>query len=411
MVSNYIMVVAIAPTKVESRLFKKGDAIDEVFGDAIEAIDGVEFESVSMRHPRDESIREERTYYYRFDEIGRDEEDLMRYYGYRKCDGCGKWLTPQQVRDESTYMGNGIRYCGLCYANRMAQDHQSAKPTIHCYHDSRDEEVIYYFGAFGKRAVRADDIGVGIEMEFDGRSVERDECEFLKSFKKEVDNGEWRFENDGSLDNGFECISNVWSIATVKSKDFKPLARQLQEWGADDEYYSSGFHIHISCGILGDDPEDQKENMLKLKCFLKEYWGDFVKMSGRDEDRMAYCSCPTQSQLESNARDLGCSYKDMMDIYRVSHGSQGCALICDGPTIEWRIFKSSSNAERISMIINFVIDLSANIGSVKWEDIYVLRKVLLNQDEAVLRYWRNNGCFCRSHAVDGKKGEEVRLGY
>lgn len=94
------------------------------------------------------------------------------------------------------------------------------------------------------------------------------------------------------------------------------------------------------------------------------------------------------------------------DTYNMSHGESGCAFISSGKTVELRIFKSTSDAEKIKHTMALVLNIAENIKNVPFEKIYCFRKMFKTVPEETLRYWRNKGCFLHTYATV-KKGETL----
>ena len=144
-----------------------------------------------------------------------------------------------------------------------------------------------------------------MELDRDGSSMTRGGTfqateEFYKTNKSKK---YFRFESDGSLSNGIEFISNIFTSKALKVMDWSILTNQMKALKADDSKYTSGFHIHVSKSILGETPTEQALNALKIMYFINAYQNDFLTLSGRDPSHMSYCNFYSKEMIINIARD------------------------------------------------------------------------------------------------------------
>lgn len=365
------------------------------------------------------NLQRDTIYYFESDVFDAEFERVMRTLGFRKCDNCNNWIAPQEI-NTSVYEGNGIRYCAKCYA----EINKNTQPVC-TYHQSK--QYIKLLKTDEERELTLENIGTsnvltcGIEME-----AEDPEKSFLRSgkiktteeFYKENTKGRakyrlFRLETDGSLPRGVEFISNVMTKKFTENFDWNILTNQMKFLGAVDSNPNTGFHIHIGKQALGADAYEQALNCLKLTYFMSIYQSDFVRLSGREINYMRYCSFPTEEKIMQIKNGILQARQNQSDpfnyhTYAISHGSSGCAFISSNTTVEVRIFKSTSDAERIKHTLALILNLAENIKNVPWKKLYCLSKTLKAVPEETLKYWRNKGCFLHTYAVV-KKGENLEL--
>lgn len=347
-------------------------------------------------------------YYFDSDEELTEENNLvkiMRRLGCRKCDSCGKWIMSQDISTSEYDRSRDQRTCATC----LASINQNTQDVFH-YHGSGQYFRYLQLSNENMEANSFKGIGVELECDRDGRSMVRNgKVSLTERFAQANKHGRskhyvWRMEKDSSLSNGVELISNCMSLAYAKAYDWSIVAEQMRHLGADDSKDSSGFHIHISKLIFGETEKEQALNALKLYYFMSMYEDDFFKISGRSSrEAMYYCRFSSKSEIENIKNNILARERNFFDYFPEGHNR---AIISSGKTVEIRIFKSTSDSERIKHTINLVIDLCEHLKDVKWEKIYALSKTLKSVDKDTLNYWRKRGIFMKTMA-DEKRGEEA----
>lgn len=339
------------------------------------------------------------------DEISGDFEMIIRDFGFRKCDACGKWINPARLSTDSVYMGEGVRYCNECYEKKNKN-----KIRVNGYHQSGTPSIIQLEDeTYTLENVK----GYGIEMELDraGTSMVRNGYfqateEFYKTNKSKK---YFRFERDGSLTNGVEFISNIFTSKALKVMDWSILTNQMKALGADDSKYTSGFHIHVSKAILGETPTEQALNALKIMYFINAYQNDFLTLSGRDPSHMSYCNFYSKEMIINTARSvIARAREENSDPFYGFSSSHAYALISSRNTIEFRFFKSTSDPEKIKHIMNLISGICENIKNVRWSKIYCMGRMFKGIEPSTMQYLHNHGLFLRTIATT-TKGEEMDL--
>ena len=338
--------------------------------------------------------------FYENDDLAQTEA-FMREIGFRKCDMCGAWIAPQDL-PSSVYMGNNIRYCATCAGNLEFLE-------ISSYHGSG--RSFRYIQCSDETMTEDNFIGVGIEMEgiFKKRGAIRNgrlnvTPEFVRANKKgNAKYYHFRLEADNSLDSaGCEFISNCFSVKYAQNFDWSILTNCFKQLEADDDDRRSGFHVHLSKLMFGSDEKTQALNTLKLNYFVAMYQDDFFKMSGRksrDEYTMRYCSFLSLDEIHAIMHDLLSRESDFFRAFPSSHSK---AIINSNKTVEVRIFKSTSDPEKIKHVINFLTGLVKGICATKFEKCYCFSKVFRFIDNETLTYWRKKGLFMRTAANETK---------
>lgn len=337
-------------------------------------------------------------YYYENDNIDYAEY-FFRNMGARKCDSCGKWINPQDI-DTSVYEGNNIRYCAICATNRPKE------LKVHGYHETSDE--LKFLQLENETMTAQTFKGLGIEMEIDRSTtsmVRGGKIKCTDAFFKHArgSNKVWRLEHDGSLNYGVEFISNCMSFAYAKAYNWNILTDQMKHLECEDNMSTSGFHVHVSKLCLGDDEKTQAINTLKLMYFMAIYQDDFLRVCGRNINEMSYCRFLTESEVTRYKTSLLSRENSFFYVLPSNHAY---CIINSRNTIEIRIFKSTSDAEKIKHTLALIMGIVENIDKVPFEKIYCFKRMFKLVPEETLKYWRSKGAFLRTHATI-KKGETL----
>ncbi|MBP3713388.1 MAG: amidoligase family protein [Bacilli bacterium] len=245
----------------------------------------------------------------------------------------------------------------------------------------------------------------GMGMQHDGKINATDEFYNIR------DN--FVFENDGSVGRtGCEIISQPFTLEYMNQSHFIDiLCAQAQYLHADDSDPSTGLHIHVSKKLLGVNVYEQAKTCLRILSFMNIYKDSFLKLSKRDPQSMYYCSFASASEIEEayqqvkHYEEIGLNpFKDAENGRRIAllQNSHNTALNCrgGGDTIEFRIFKSTSDATRLKYLIYFVFGLAKSASTTKFEKCYCFSKMLKNIDDEVLKHFRKEGCFTKTVAID-----------
>ena len=333
-------------------------------------------------------------------------ESAMREINFRKCDSCGRWITPQEYQD-SMYCGNNIRYCKHCAEIKFKNLY-----AISCYHG---DSTIKYLQCDDETMTQENFKGYGFEIEIDNYNkrlyVTKNGAKYAKVTDKFYElNGKnrkthFKFESDGSLCNGYEIISHVMSEKYLRQLDFKIITDYMLEAGHDNSVTSAGIHLHASKSLLGETSQEQVINFLKLQYFMTIYKQDFIKLSKRNENNMYYCSFYNYDSVKEYAKRVKENRLNYSDLWTYIPASHSYALISSGKTIEIRIFRSVADPLWIKNCFLLFAGIINNIASVPFNKIYCMKRMFKGVDENVIRYFRNQGIFMHTYASE-QRGED-----
>lgn len=172
------------------------------------------------------------------------------------CEDCGGWYWYDDITEI-----DGEYYCSNCIDDHTIIDR---------YHGSTFEPV----------GEDPEDRFIGFELETDGRYYHPHACalELHKTFGSAL-----TFEEDCSLSNGVEIISQPHSIDALANLDIVTIVGTCLDYGADINPASAGLHLHFSRTWFGATEEIQTATIARV---IKAYalnWDWFVEESNRNE--------------------------------------------------------------------------------------------------------------------------------
>ena len=263
------------------------------------------------------------------------------------CNNCDAYLI-----EGEDYAGNGLcRYC------------ESAE-VIEGYTESHHHDPVF-FGSTSSED--SDFVGLGFELEVDT------EDELSDSQNEEtarnlcsscgLEENEMRYAHDGSLNYGFECISQPHTVKCFweKQKNWERMLSYLREHGySSHDTNTCGLHVHVSRGMFGKTEEEQDKAISKVYVFFEENWADLVKVSRRT--KFGYCnknmlSCEEKSKVENKEKSVYSAWKECSKY----NGSHYVALNNkNSATFEYRLGRGTLNPQSFFAWIDLVLTISKN---------------------------------------------------
>lgn len=334
------------------------------------------------------------------------EEHLMRLLGFRKCDSCGAWVSPQDIRTRASSWDGTTRLCPTCIANQERANASNPVREIsqHPYHHSHGRVSV--INAPGENFDLSNVLGLGIEMEFNSHN----RSYRTRNGKIKATPAFYAIAGDHTRNRHFFCeqdctvaaefVSNIFTKKSMYDFDWNVLTDQLKLMGNDESIPSVGFHVHLSKAWLGENTRDQALNFLKLQYILKAYENDWLKISGRRPNEMGWCSFYSMQSIERMKTSvLNARQGEEWYAFSCSHND---ALISSGNTIELRIGKSTNDADKIKHYLRLVLGIVENLKNVRFEKIYCMGRIFKQVPSETMNYWRKNGCFLNTVAAENR---------
>lgn len=264
--------------------------------------------------------------------------------------------------------------------------------------------------------------GIELEIEFDESWTEVFECNDYgdKEPTEEIDaildefsditEGLFVFEQDGSLENGVECISrpmsyNYWTDKATKEKLDKGFEYLKSRGAMVNQPSSNGMHVHISKkffergGYTFEDRDKADKSYKEFDWLFQKFQPEIEKIG----DRKYTCYCRSKvMEMQDEFNSLKFRVNGNVSEIKVSgvlkkgggvgYNNHNVAVNSTDKTIEVRVFKSTIETETVLSRIEFVRNLAHavrdNVSDVTFnellhtkENLYLdnyIRKIELN---------------------------------
>ena len=242
-----------------------------------------------------EVIRKEDAYY-----IKEEDKYFKDKLKIKKCPCCGHNFT----EEGHTYMKDtvNITICNDCNQelderlDYEEKHYNGIVGIISSYHKHNTKQHMY--GLLEKQS-DTDFKGFGFELEVDKSIIHGHYKSLYNNIVAHaiIDNAglekdEVYFETDGSLDSGFEIISQPHTIDAFyeKTECWKKMLDILSDATfKSHNAYTCGLHVHVSKTWFGLTERQQNFNIGKIYKFFDTYWTDLYKASRRDTSSTYYC--------------------------------------------------------------------------------------------------------------------------
>lgn len=278
-------------------------------------------------------------------------------YGY--CDNCGESDYSENMHYDD---GSGCWYCDDCWE-------ENGGGIIASYH-SHDNEL-EFFGNDKNNTVPY----FGIELEIDKGSSNIECAEYTKD--QFPDNFIY-FEHDGSLDDGYENITQPATL--LYHYNLKDIYQNVFKYLSSKGYRSHdtstcGLHVHFNRDFF---EENEDLYITRLLYLTEKFWDNLVKFSRRKLDKLQRWANKYDSTPEKVLEDMK-GYK--LDRYKAVN-------LTNADTIEFRLFRGTLNINTFIATLQLCNELVMNaryiknaeeLQNLKWED-------LLKTDE-LKTYW------------------------
>lgn len=296
------------------------------------------------------------------------------------CDCCDSY-----IENDDDYWGDSM--CIYCHDERYSS-------IIEDYSSSHHHAPIF-FGEYKKEFA-----GLGFELEVDGDyELQRrngETAEGLCSYCG-LEEDEMRYAYDGSLNNGFEIISQPHTIKDFwdKMDKWRKMLSYLSGKGyKSHDAHTCGLHVHVSRVMFGKTEEEQNRAIAKVYTFFDENWNDIVLVSRRKN--FDYCE---KNSLPSSER-----YNDKKNTYEKwkvgskSSGSWGHHVALNNgntKTFEYRLGRGTLNTWSFFSWIDFVLTVTKNARRITVDKVTSNDKVswLGGIKESTAKYIYKMGAF------------------
>lgn len=307
--------------------------------------------------------------------VGDIEERQVRFsdgnIGYKSAPEC--WFENRHycehcdcyIDDDSDYWGDG--YCVYCHDEEEDDDDGDYDGIIEDYCESHEHSPIFFGDYKGEFA------GLGFELEVDCSSSTQcrngETAEGLCGYCG-LRSNEVRYAHDGSLNHGFEIISQPHTVKAFwdNADKWRKMLSYLASRGySSHDAGTCGLHVHVSREMFGSTEKDQDRAISKVYVFFDENWDDIVKVSRRTS--FNYCD---KNQLSSYVREDS-KLPTKYDKWKKSSKGCGSHYVAlnniNENTFEYRLGRGTLNAWSFFSWIDFIITITRNAKRITIEQV------------------------------------------
>ena len=288
-------------------------------------------------------------------------------YNYTCCDECGERVHNDDIHydeDDDAY------YCDECYDRRPEK-------AIHSYHHSHNNETKFYGGIDNGST-----LFMGLELEID-EGDDRDDT--AREMKDCMPDGFITMENDGSLDCGFENITQPATLEyhTSIRTNYEDMFQVAKDNGFRSHNTSTcGYHIHFNRSFFENKHD---ENVAKLLYLVEKFWDELVKFSRRNYDNLNRWAKKYDKTPDEVVADMKCYNLDRYHAINLTNRH----------TIEFRMFRGTLKSETFFATLQLVDTIVRYVKDHTNSDIQNLQFTDLLVTDELKSYWdrvKNRGC-------------------
>ena len=283
---------------------------------------------------------------------------------YTYCEECSTYVE----NDHYNYDADMCNDCAAETPDAYIRDYH-CNPPIEFYGDDTD----WFIGTETE-----------IDMHYDDHTSEN-ERELVEKLAELCPNNEIYFERDGSLNVGFEIITQPHTLKSYYKMPWQEIFDACISHGyKSHDIGTCGLHMHISRVFFGKDKKTQDNAIAKLLQFYELYYDDCLKVARR-----------TPEQAGSWANNYGIPDRDYLKgIAENNRGSHGIAVNCyNRDTIELRLTRGTLNYETHMACIDFMVTICKNAKRIGWNSTTDAKRWLKGIKYSTWKYLKDRYAF------------------
>lgn len=315
-----------------------------------------------------------------------------------QCENCGEWYTDGMTYTRDGYMCEDCMddycYCEQCdeYVNYDEYD-SDAEMCCRCAEENECRLItgyhvrprLEYFGECRKQW-RGVWRGIGIELEIDRTDRDSDAESECAAAIKEIAGDHLYFNRDGSLDNGFEIITQPHTEEAFWEIEWEQILQTCLDYGyRSHDAGTCGLHLHISREMFGTNETRQGVAISKLIRFYDLYFGDILKISRRTAEQADKWAAAYNTANRKGAEYYGKSKYNAGRYYAVNNTNRA--------TVEIRITRGTLNHDTFCACIDFMLTAARNSRRISWDNIENAAEWLKGIKPATAEYIKGRGAF------------------
>ena len=284
-------------------------------------------------------------------------EDCRRA-NYFTCECCENIEHIKNREENSRY-----QLCKQCQKREFILPYHKFAPPLKFYKTKRDEPLF-----------------LGVELEVD-EGGERDEnAKKVMSIINKQDELFAYCMRDGSLNNGFEIITQPATLKAhyKKKEDYEKCFDKLLKMGyLSHDTTTCGIHVHFNRDYFADNEE---LNITKLLYLINKFWNEIVIFSRRNERRLDRYAKKIPTSADRYIRQTNKSNIHEHHYYSLNLSNEN--------TIEFRMFKGSLNLETFFAVLQFVRNIIVVAKNKTTEELQELTFNDLIVGKECKSYWK-----------------------
>lgn len=307
-------------------------------------------------------------------------ENCSDYIYY--CEHCGEYY----FDDEGTYSDeHDCWYCNDCYHDMFGDRCDD----IEMYHV---RPTTVYYTEDGSTHNGENFKGFGIELEVDHTS-HTNECEAVDNLKNTLGNHVY-YNRDGSLDEGFEIISQPHTRNALMSLDWNTALTKLVSLGyRSHDIKTCGLHMHVSRLMFGNNETERTINIAKIIQFYNLFWNDILRFSRRTEyqaNRWAkrYLEANSKMVAEDLAKMSRC---ELDELFNYNGARYHAVNLMNEHTVEFRLMRGTLNPTTFKATLDFLMTVAENAKNVT--NVTSLKQWLKGIAPETKEYMKSRKCF------------------
>lgn len=278
---------------------------------------------------------------------------------YSYCDGCDNYFDDNR---EHMHSVEGQYLCESCYEEYCEENDVDI---VNSYHNrdlpinflstdkDKEDKTIFPNAEKFETGSSEDMLKFGMEIEVENDCYRISCNEMAHMIRNKFPHLELVFEEDGSLSNGMEIITQPMTMSYIREhkEDFRELCKMLDDNGFTSHNNGRcGQHIHFSRCFFEDDDD---KYVGKLQLFFEKYKDEIYKFSRRTDKQW----CRWVSDSSNYKKEYLRSGKILCD-YAKSNTGHGVAInLQHSSTIEIRVFRGTLRFETMMANFEFVNNL------------------------------------------------------
>lgn len=228
--------------------------------------------------------------------------------------------------------------------------------------------------------------GIGIELEIDRKDEDSEDERATVEQIKDIAGDAIYFNRDGSLDNGFEIITQPHTEAAFWSIDWESILNACKNNGYTSyDAGTCGLHLHISRAMFGSTEEKQGVAISKLIRFYDCYYNDILKVSRRTLAQAQQWADKYGTSNRKEAEEYGKKKKYANRYYAVNNTNYA--------TIEIRITRGTLNYTTFKACIDFMLTVAKNSRRISWKNAEKAGEWLKGLQPETIEYLRKVKAF------------------